>query len=162
MAVGGRDPGDDADPISRRDRRETGDGCLSEWGNCGPDSWSECGVPTHKQFVASDKGDGVLRLEHNLGPGSERYAWLEQDLSSVHSDLSAVAYRGVPSSRASRGGPSRRNHSSDGARGRSSELSSAKIPAFGRQLPNCILPFVDGKQPWSNVLVISRRGRSGH
>lgn len=71
------------------------------WGNYGPDSRGECGVPTARRFhmpnsrnrrdnapfwYGFDYGSvhfTMLSTEHSLVPGSRQYSWLEQELEGV-------------------------------------------------------------------------------
>lgn len=78
-------------------------GYHPRWGNFGPDSNGECGVPTSKRFkMPSSPGSNgvfwysfdqgllhtiVLSSEHDLTPSSLQYKWLERDLSSINRTL---------------------------------------------------------------------------
>ena len=78
-------------------------GYHPRWGNFGPDSNGECGVPTAKRFkMPSSPGSNgvfwysfdhgllhtiVLSSEHDLTPSSVQYKWLERDLSSIDRTL---------------------------------------------------------------------------
>jgi hypothetical protein len=78
-------------------------GYHPRWGNFGPDSNGECGVPTSKRFkMPSSPGSNgvfwysfdqgllhtiVLSSEHDLTPSSEQYKWLERDLSLTNRTL---------------------------------------------------------------------------
>lgn len=86
---GGRDPS--------RGESVNDAGYLPSWGNFGPDSGGECGVPAAKRFVMPGNGNGVfwysydygtvrtvvISSEHDLAPGSRQHSWLERALRSA-------------------------------------------------------------------------------
>ena len=76
-------------------------GFYPAWGNYGDDSSGECGVPMFQRYTMPGSGNAlfwyaynfaivatvVLSSEHNCGPDSAQFAWLEATFAAVNRSL---------------------------------------------------------------------------